>query len=109
MSTHTDTTRYTIAVVGDMLIAIAPDGDETTLQTGIEDTMSNLNPEDREQALANLETHSGLILFRNEESAREAEDEGRVEIVYSGTTTGWLQDADGNTGYEAAARPVRPV
>ena len=93
-------TTYTIAMLDDMLLATAVDGDEAMMAKRLEDTLSQLDPEREEQNRANITYVSGLTLFQAEEDAEEA----GAEIVYSGTQMGWLEDADGNMAYEAAGR-----
>ncbi len=107
MTKHTDETRYTIALSGDLLIATAPDGDDAALAQQIEDSLSQFNAEDRDSARGDIKTHSGLVLYRSQEDATDDEEAGRVRIIYSGTDCGWLQDADGKADYEAAAMPTQ--
>lgn len=93
-------TTYTIAMIDDMLAATAVDGDEAMMTQRLQDTLDQLNAEDRANAASRVRYISGLQLFKTEE---EAEDAG-LEIVYSGCDTGWLQDAEGNMQYMAAAK-----
>lgn len=91
------TLTHTIAMLGDMLVATAPDGDDATMAARIEDTRQNGKVE---IPAGEIVYHKGLTLFATED---DAEDAG-AEIVYSGTQTGWLQDENGEMAYLAAGR-----
>lgn len=89
-------TTYTIALLNDMLVATAVDGDERM--------MANRLSAAREQGIefedADLVLHTGLTLFKTSDEAEEA----GAAIVYSGTDMGWLEDENGQMIYEAAGR-----
>lgn len=89
-------TTYTIALLNDMLVATAVDGDERM--------MANRLSAAREQGIefedADLVLHTGLTLFKSSDEAEEA----GAAIVYSGTDMGWLEDENGQMIYEAAGR-----
>lgn len=89
---------YTIALIGDMLAATALDGDDAMMQERLEDTLSQINAEDRGDV--EIVFHEGLTLYATEEEAEEA----GADIVYSGNDMGWLEDAEGRSEYMAAAR-----
>lgn len=89
-------TTYTIAMIGDMLAATAVDGDDAMMAERLADTVSQINDGDS----TDVEYTSGLTLYATEEDAEAA----GADVVYSGCTTGWLQDASGEMRYMAAGR-----
>lgn len=89
-------TTHTIAMIGDMLAATAPDGDDRLMSDRLNDTLSQLNADDRDSV--DVVYTFGLTLYATED---EAEDSG-AKIVYSGCEMGWLQDENGNAQYMAA-------
>ena len=93
-------TTYTIAMIDDMLAATAVDGDTKMMDDRLEDTLSQINSEDREASEDRVCYISGLTLFASEDEA----DEAGAEVIYSGCDTGWLQDADGEMKYQVAGR-----
>ena len=94
---------YTIALIDDMLAATAPDGDTSLMQGRLEDTLSQMSPDERQDALERITYESGLTLLRTREDLYAAEEAG-ADIIYTGTDMGWLEDAAGEMAYEAAAR-----
>lgn len=94
------TKTYTIAMIGDMLAATALDGDDAMMRDRLNDTLSQISQEDREQAAASVCYITGLELFP---TTSDAEDAGAT-VVYTGCDQGWLQDADGRMVYMAAGR-----
>ena len=92
-------TTYTIALLNDMLVATAVDGDERMMADRLSAAREQgINFED-----ADLVLHTGLTLFKTSAEADEAEEAGAT-IVYSGTSMGWLEDEKGQMIYEAAGR-----
>lgn len=93
------TTTYTIALDGDVLMATAPDGNESMMAVRLADTLSAFT-DDRDAIHDRITYVDGLTLYR---SIEDAEDDG-AEVIYSGTDMGWLEDENGETGYQAAGR-----
>ena len=90
---------HTIALLGDWLIATAPDDDAATMQERLENARASGISFDE----TDLEVISGLTLIRTKAEAYAAEESG-AEIIYSGTDQGHLQDERGNMIYHVAAR-----
>lgn len=90
---------HTIALLGDWLIATAPDDDAPTMYERLENARASGISFDE----ADLEVISGLTLIRTQAEAYDAEERG-AEIIYSGTDQGHLQDEHGSMIYHAAAR-----
>ena len=63
------TLTHTIAMLGDMLVATAPDGDAATMAARIEDTRQNGLVE---IPAGKITYHSGLTLFATEDDAEDA-------------------------------------
>ncbi|MDA3876623.1 MAG: hypothetical protein PF483_06000 [Halothiobacillus sp.] len=89
-------TTYTIAMIGDMLVATFVDGDDTMMNERISETLDQID-HGREK-IHDITLKAGLTLYRTVE---EAEDAG-AEIVYQGCDMGWLVDEHGWAKYAAA-------
>ena len=92
-------TTYTIAMIGDMLAATAVDGDDAMMSERLADTLTQITEGDS----TDVKYITGLTLYA---TVDDAEDDG-AEVVYSGSDMGWLEDASGAMGYDAAG--LKPV
>jgi len=92
-------TTYTIAIDNDsgMLLATAPDGNDEMMQERLADTLSQFNAEDPPPVIT---YYDGLTLYA------ETPDDDDVDLIYIGTSMGFLQDADGQMIYAAAGYPT---
>ena len=90
---------YTIAMIGDMLAATAVDGDDAMMSERLADTLTQITEGDS----TDVKYITGLTLYA---TVDDAEDDG-AEVVYSGSDMGWLEDASGAMGYDAAG--LKPV
>lgn len=90
-------TTYTIAILNDMLVATAVDGDDTMMA----ERLKAARAAGIEFEADDLTMIAGLTLYRSRAEAADAEEEGAM-IFYSGTDMGWLQDGAGRMDYWAA-------
>jgi len=91
---------YTIAMLDDLLLAAAPDGDAAMMAARLADTLSHFDAVDPTDANARLRIISGLTLFESVDDAKVA----GCDVIYSDDDCGSLQDAEGCTKYKAAAK-----
>lgn len=83
-------TTYTIAMLDDVLIATVQDSKDIMLEASNELVTGDYRkPDGYSYLMSDLTIISGLTLSNDEPAD--------ADIIYSGTTNGWLQDENGNT------------